>query len=117
MHKFGHYYLPEGRALVLAISRFINTLIYKSLFSASLSLQLLPNMTHTAFAQAFSRTVLTRSVYVYDKGILVAGSPFSSYTDALRAIKVNPRSSAIKRAIDTGKPYLDRYTFYSTRQD
>jgi hypothetical protein len=65
-------------------------------------------------AKAFARLVVGRKVYVYDGNELVSGSPFSSYPSALEAIKESKRSSAIKRNIDTGRVFKERYTFSST---
>lgn len=71
-------------------------------------------MSHLALAQPFSRLVTSRSIYAYDMGILVAGSPFGTYGDALVAIGKPRTSAAVKRYIDTGKLYMGRYTFYSS---
>lgn len=126
MHKFGHFYLPEGRALAVSIANYINGRRYTSaavkavipvinpaLFDTLLPVQLTPTMSHVELAQAFARLVTSREIYVYDNGKLVSGSPFSSQPDALVAIGESKRSSAVKRNIDTGKAFKSRFTFYS----
>lgn len=127
MHKFGHFYLPEGRKLVVAIANYINhrrysnapvlaqvPIINTEFLLRPLPVLLTPMMDHTTLAKAFARLVKNRSVYVYDNKVLVKGSPFSTYPSALSAIKENTRSSAIKRNIDTGKLFKGRFGFYST---
>lgn len=53
-------------------------------------------------------------VNVYDSGVLVQGSPFSSYTQAGIALGNINISSAISKKIDTDKLYKGRYRFEST---
>jgi len=53
-------------------------------------------------------------VNVYDNGVLVKGSPFSSYTQAALALGNINISSAISKKIDTDKLYKGRYRFEST---
>ena len=53
-------------------------------------------------------------VNVYDNGVLVQGSPFSSYTQAAIALGNINISSAISKKIDTDKLYKGRYRFEST---
>ena len=52
-------------------------------------------------------------VNVYDNGVLVQGSPFSSYTQAAIALGNINISSAISKKIDTDKLYKGRYRFES----
>lgn len=127
-HKFGHYYLPEGRALVIKISQYINTGRYsnnpdrvsppdlncvKNVLGLTLPVTLTPEMTHLHLSQAFSSLVKVRNVWVYDNGILVNSQPFTSYAAAQEAIGIPRTSVVVRRNIDTGKFYLNRYTFYS----
>lgn len=130
LHKFGHFYTPEGRKLFVSIANYINHRRYSSVpgktadlpaidsdfltSKSSLPITLLPDMTHLELAQSYGRLVADRKVYVYDNNVLVSGSPFSSYPLALEAIGESNKSSAIKRNIDTGRVFKSRYTFYST---
>jgi hypothetical protein len=130
-HKYGHFYLPEGRALTLLISQYINTSRYstnlntvtipnldmiKLVLSLEIPVTLTPNMSHLTLSQALAKINLNRHIWVYDHGVVVSGSPFLTQSSALIALGLNPKSSAIRRTIDTGKQYLNRYTFYSISQ-
>ena len=53
-------------------------------------------------------------VNVYDNGVLVQGSPFSSYTQAAIALGNINISSVISKKINTDKLYKGRYKFEST---
>lgn len=67
MHKFGHYYLPEGRALTVAIAGYINSSRYTTsglnppvpvidpeLFNTPLPVLLTPQMNHLVLAQTMA---------------------------------------------------------------
>nr|QNH82624.1 LAGLIDADG endonuclease [Dioszegia changbaiensis] len=127
LHKFGYFYLSSGRSLLVAIASYINTGRYSTnldkapaptgieeVLATNLPVTLTPEMSHLALAQAFSRLVTSRLIYVYDMGILVEGSPFSTHGDALVAIGKPRTGAAVKRYIDTGKLYMGRYTFHSS---
>ena len=79
----------------------------------TLPVELTPAMSHLHLAQAFSSLVNVRNVWVYDNGRLLNSQPFTSYGDAQEAIGIPRTSVAVRRNIDTGKSYLNRYTFYS----
>lgn len=130
-HKYGHFYLPEGRALVLAISQFINDSRYSTalvpaampsaenimqVLSLTIGVTLTPQMSHLMLRQAFAKLTSIRTIWVYDEGVLVKGSPFTSNAAALRAIDLPRTGSGVKRTIDTGKLFLGRYTFFSKAQ-
>jgi hypothetical protein len=70
-------------------------------------------MSHLAFAQTFSRLQNTNLIWVYDKDILVEGSPFNSFADAAESLGLKRTFSIIKRYLDTEKQYLNRYTISS----
>jgi hypothetical protein len=53
-------------------------------------------------------------VYIYENGIEMDISPFSSYASATKNIGLD--SNVIRRYIDTGKQYKNKYTFYSFKQ-
>lgn len=87
--------------------------IINEVLNLDLPIKLTSTMNHTHLAQRYARLITNRTVYVYDNDMLVEGSPFSTYRDALTAIDKPRTSSRIKRNIDTGKLYLNRYRFYS----
>lgn len=70
-------------------------------------------MSHLQLAKAYSKVSGSKSVYVYDNGVLLQGSLFNSYGKALNAIGLSSSSKVIQRNVDTGKTYKGQYTFYS----
>ena len=84
--------------------------------SIKLPVKLTPDMNHLITSQKFAKLITSRSVWVYDNGKLVIGSPFDSYAEAQTAIGISRTSVAVRRNIDTGKLYLQRYSFYSNKQ-
>lgn len=61
--------------------------------------------------------VVIRGVNVYDKGVLLKGSPFPSYTKAALALGNINISSIISKKIDTDKFYKQRFKFESAYSD
>lgn len=127
MHKFGYFYLPEGRKLEVKFSNYMNKSrnrnsgknlsipeIKSSLFDSPFPVNLEPYMSLLAFAQTFSKLQNKNLIWVYDKDILVEGSPFYSLSDAAESIGLKRTSSIIKRYLDTDKIYLNRYTISSS---
>nr|YP_010568306.1 LAGLIDADG endonuclease [Cutaneotrichosporon cutaneum]UZC57739.1 LAGLIDADG endonuclease [Cutaneotrichosporon cutaneum] len=129
LHKMEYYYLKEGRNLLVIIRNYINDNRYsnnpikpftptietiKAVLRLNLPIQLTPTMSQTDLAKRYARLVPNRNVYVYDNNVLIKGSPFQSYRDALKAIGKPRTGSRVKRNIDTGKLYLNRYAFYSS---
>jgi hypothetical protein len=77
--------------------------------------------THVELAQAFSRAPLRRKshlnpniVYIYKDNELVEGSPVFKFSDAHRALGLNPSSNTCNRYLNTGKLYKNQYLFSST---
>ena len=131
LHKFGYFYVPEGKNLVLDISISINKARYsnnpdpKSLpnleqinnvIDIKLPIELLPELTHLNLGHKYSKLFKFKSIWVYDNGNLVTGSPFNSYSEAQAAIGISKTSLAISRNIDTNKLYLNRFSFYSKKK-
>ena len=131
LHKYGYFYTSEGRSLVLEISKSINKARYSNnpnpvklieldqinkVLSIDLPIKLNPEMKHLVLSQRFAKLITSRSVWVYDSGKLVTGSPFASYSEAQHAIGISRTSVAVRRNVDTGKLYLQRYLFYSNKQ-
>jgi len=127
MHKFGYFYLKKGRELTVAISNFINTsrysnsgkvvsapLIDQQLFLTVLPVTLTPNMSHLKLALAFAKVKGIKEVWVYENGVLIRGNPFNTYADVCEAIGISRKSLIVRRYIDTGKLYNNKYSFYSS---
>lgn len=128
LHKFGYFYLPEGRILVYKISQFVNKGRYSTnpnrflaislseitqVLALKLPVTLKPEMSHTDLAKAFARIFNKHSIWVYDNGFLLNEKPFTSFMSAMEAIGYSKTSIAARRSIDTGKVVGGRYTFYS----
>lgn len=131
LHKLGHFYLPQGQALVLAISQFINTSRYSTasvvatkplldsilhVLALVVPIMLTPTMAHLVLSQSMARLIICQSVWVYNNEQLVSGSPFSTYAAALEAIGQPRTSTGVRRTIDTGKLFINRYTFHSAKR-
>ena len=136
MHKFGYYYLPEGKKIALQISSATNKYRYTTNISNKIELpdydsisKLLAQTPLFDVASGRSHFDLVREfiiskggrkgfiVYIYVSGFEgykeLKGSPFSSYGDGHVAIGLKPGSRVIGRYIDTGKAYKDKYIFSS----
>jgi len=137
IHKFGYYYLPEGKKLVLHISsgtnkyRYTSTKLEKiielpSEDSISKLLALAPpfdiasGLSHFDLVKQFTINKGGRKgfiVYVYDResegNKELIGSPFSTYGAGHEALGLRRGSRVIGRYIDTGKAYKGRYVFSS----
>nr|QBM09631.1 hypothetical protein [Dactylella sp.] len=131
LKALGYTTLPLGRKYFIAISEYINNKRY----STSLTKNKAPDMENienllktppifdlTSGLSFKDITNLARSnkggtkgfgVNVYEKGILLEGSPFSSYTKAALALGNVNISSVISKNIDTGKLYKQRFKFES----
>jgi hypothetical protein len=131
LHKLGYFYLKEGFNLVSEIAKYINNGRYTTninkvsppsivninkVLELSLPVALTPEMRHVNLAQAFSRLVKERKIWVYDSGVLLNSQPFTTYGDAMEAIGYSRTSLAARRTIDTGKIIGGRYTIYSAPQ-
>lgn len=128
LHKWGFIYLSEGLELVHKISLYINKNRYsnssniaelpsldsiKKVLKLPLTIPLTPEMRHTELGQAYSRINKIKSIWVYNNGKLIGGSPFSSQAAALSAIGYPKSSKVIRMSINTGKLIGYCYTFYS----
>lgn len=131
-HKFGFFYLSEGKALVVRIASYINDGRYSTnpakgiapsndeiinLLNAPLPISLTPEMLHVDLAKAFAKLNTDRNIWVYDNGVLMNSQPFHSFAAAMRSIGYASTSVAARRTIDTGKLVGGRYTFYSSPQN
>lgn len=133
LHKFGYFYLTEGRNLTYKISQYVNSGRYSSnpnpvqtpslieinkVLNLNLPVILTPNMSHVDLAKALTSKVKPNAIWVYDNGVLVNENqePFSSFASAMEAIGYSKTSIAGRRTLDTGKIIGGRYTFYSKPQ-
>lgn len=87
--------------------------LIKKVLNLNLPVTLTPWMSHVDLAKAFVPKVKASGIWVYDNGVLLNGSPFSSFASAMKAIGYSKTSIAGRRTIDTGKLIGGRFTFYS----
>ena len=143
IHKFGYYYLPEGKKIALQISSGTNKYRYSSNKAhlskielpsnesiSKLLLQTAPfdvnsGRSHLDLVKELTiskggRKGFTVYIYVQDSSLNIRGgfkelkgSPFSTYGAGHEAIGVKRSSRVIGRYIDTGKVYKDKYIFSS----
>lgn len=97
----------------------VNPIIPPSMSSIDALFQVKPPFDpEKSYAEEVSRVgvqnrLLVKSVYLYDKDQLVPESPFTSYADVHRYLGLDPVSRLVYRKLDTGKLYLNRYSFTS----
>jgi len=136
MHKFGYYYLPEGKKIALQISSGTNKHRYSTndlnktelpsvdsisrLFAQTPPFDVNSGRSHFELVREFTISKGGRkgfTVYVYlssSEGYKeLKGSPFSTYGAAHVVIGLKSGSRVIGRYIDTGKAYKDKYIFTS----
>ena len=141
IHKFGYYYIPEGKKIALQISSRTNKYRYSSnnqsseiglpslesiskLFQTAAPFDISSGRSHFILAKELTIAKGGRkgfTVYIYIKDLLrivggfseLKGSPFSTYGAGHEAIGLKRSSRVIGRYIDTGKVYKDKYIFSS----
>lgn len=135
IHKFGYYYLPEGKKIALDISSATNKYRYTTNNSSKVELpnwELISKLlaqtppfdissgSHSELVRKFTISKGGRKgfvVYIYEsspnKLKELKGSPFSSYGAGHVAIGLDRGSRVIGRYIDTGKKYKDKYIISS----
>ncbi len=140
IHKFGYYYLPEGKKIALEISQSTNKYRYTTnnsdkveLVNCELISKLLAqtppfDISTGSHSELVKKFIIAKGgrdgfiVYIYEstesnKLKELEGSPFSTYGDGHESIGLIRRSRVIGRYIDTGKKYKDKYIFSSVPLD
>jgi hypothetical protein len=137
IHKFGYYYLPEGKKIALQISSGTNKYRYTTtniankielpsedsiskLLAQPAPFDIASGLSHFELARKFTISKGGRNgftVHIYDReskrGKELIGSPFSTYGAGHVALGLRAGSRVIGRYIDTGKAYKGRYIFSS----
>ena len=130
----GYYYLPTGKKLFLDISEILNKrystgsikdldLIiidifnrYKAILLTDPPFNVDNNIAHTDNVRKFrldNKSSIAKTIYIYEKGKLIKGSPFNSYSDAHKALGLKSTSNTCNRFIDTNRLYKSKYIFTS----
>lgn len=122
---------PEGKTFLIEINKYINKrystrdfiekspdiIKIKELLNNPPIYDLSSGLSYKALSdivKVLKKGHLGFGVNVYDKGKLIEGSPFKSYTQAALALGNINISSVISKKIDTGKLYKERYLFESS---
>lgn len=138
IHKFGYYYLPEGKKIALQISLGTNKYRYTTnksnnkielspsedsiskLLACPAPFDVASGLSHCELVKKFTISKGGRNgftVHIYDqeseRGKELTGSPFSTYGAGHVALGLRAGSRVIGRYIDTGKAYKARYIFSS----
>jgi hypothetical protein len=128
----GYFLLPEGKKLFLDISDILNkrdntapiqnvdgiiTDIfqrYQDILMKDSPFNVNSNIPHSDNVRKYgilNRSKNPKTVYIYDEGKLINGSPFASFSEAHKALGLKPSSNTCNRYIDTGRLYKSKYLF------
>ncbi len=134
----GYYLLPEGKKLFLEISDVLNKRystrstdnideIIKGIFERSELIfakdppfNVESNIPHVDNVRAYSivnRANKPNTIYLYENGNLVKGSPFASYSETHKWLGLKTTSNTCNRYIDTNRIYKNKYIISSTPLD
>jgi hypothetical protein len=134
----GYYLLPEGRKLFLDISEILNkrystgpiqnvdSIIadvferYESMLLNDPPFDVNSNTPHLNNVRVYLRLNKPKSpktVYIYENGNLIAGSPFASFSEAHGALGLKSSSNTCNRYIDTDRLYKSKYILRSKHID
>lgn len=130
----GYYYLPEGKKLFLDISDVINKRYstistgnldeiiegiferYKLISAKDPLFDVKSNIPHVDNVRAFrvvNKDQKPNTIYLYEDGNLVKGSPFASYSATHKWLGLKTTSNTCNRYIDTNRLYKNKYIISS----
>lgn len=126
--KYGYFYNTQGRDLSVSIANYINKSRYSTqinkditipviditFLTSTLPVKLIPDISHLQLSQKFSKISKNRLIWVYDNGNVSKDSPFITVANASESIGLSRTSMTVRRYLDTGKVYKNRYIFKST---
>lgn len=134
----GYYFLPEGKKLFLEISDVLNKRYstrttsnlddiikgifneYKLISANDPPFNIESNIPHIDNVRAFSianKSERPNTIYLYEDGNLVKGSPFPSYSATHKWLGLKTTSNTCNRYIDTNRLYKNKYIFSSKPLD
>jgi len=74
------------------------------------------NIPHVDNVKKFSvenKSNLPKTIFIYENGKLIKGSPFNSYSSAHNALGLKSTSNTCNRYVDTNRLYKSKYIFTS----
>lgn len=110
LHKFGYYFLPEGRQLLTDISNNINNNRYSTfinqyfipfddlikrsniILASNPPFNINSGKTHTELSQNYSKSLVSKTVFIYKNNKLIEGSPFKNYSEAHKVLGLSSSS-------------------------
>lgn len=110
IHKYGYFFIKEGRKFVIETSVYFNTYRYtnakivatvpnfealESVLSKPFSVIIDENLNHTEMAKLFSKSQGKPKIWIYDNDKLIEGSPFTGYGQALKIINKPTNSNIV----------------------
>jgi hypothetical protein len=133
----GYYYLPEGKTLFLDISDILNKrystgpiknidskiedifLRYQALLLIKPPFQVEDRIPHVDNVRKFrlenksDACFATKTIYIYENGILIKDAPFNSFSSAHRALGLKSTSNTCNRYLDTNRLYKSKFKITS----
>ena len=130
----GYYYLPEGKTLFLDISDILNKRYstgpnkntdsniedifnrYQLIFLKKPPFFVDNNIPHVDNVRKFileNKSDLPKTIYIYENGKLIKGSPFGSFSNAHKALGLKSTSNTCNRYLDTNRLYKSKFIFTS----
>lgn len=125
MRKYGYYYISQGRDLTVSIASYVNKSRYSTatknkimapvidirFLTSILPVKLTPSISHLQLSQQFAKVRKGRLIWIYDNDVVFQGSPFTTVADASVSIGLSRKSLIVRRYLDTGKLYKNRFNF------
>ena len=130
----GYYLLPEGKKLFLDISDILNKRYstgpiqnvedvifnifkrYEDILLKNPPFDVSSNTPHLNNVRLFdklNKTKNPKTVYIYENGDLMNGSPFVAYSEVHKVLGLKPSSNTCNRYIDTDRLYKSKYLITS----
>ncbi|KAG0122699.1 hypothetical protein HOY82DRAFT_641443 [Tuber indicum] len=130
----GYYYLPEGKKLFLDISGVLNKRYstgsikdldrkiadifnrYQAILLMNSPFNIEDNIPHVDNVRKFrleNKSDIPKTIYIYENGKLIKGSPFNSYSTTHKALGLKSTSNTCNRYLDTNRLYKSKYIFTS----
>jgi hypothetical protein len=130
----GYYLLPEGKRLFLDISEILNKRYstgpiqnvdgiiadvferYEKMLLKDPPFDVNSNTPHLNNVREYTRLnkpKIPQTVYIYENGNLINGSPFASFSEAHGALGLKSNSNTCNRYIDTDRLYKAKFLLTS----
>jgi hypothetical protein len=130
----GYYYFPEGKTLFLDISNILNKrystgslkdieskivdifnryqqlLLKKSPFKVE---NCIPHIENVRKFRLENKSDISKTIYIYENGKLIKGSPFGSFSCAHKALGLKSTSNTCNRYLDTNRLYKSKFILTS----